>query len=68
VAAEQRADDAEARAEKAEKEAKKAQEAQQYAYPAYGYYGGYAYGVTSWPAGTGPNLGAGSRPSGGIQK
>ena len=68
VAAQQRADDAEARAEKAEKEAKKAQEAQQYAYPGYRYYGGYAYGVTSWPVGTGPNLGAGARPSGGIRK
>ena len=68
VAAEQRADEAEARAEEAEKEAKKAQEAQQYAYPGYGYYGGYAYGVTSWPTGTGPNLGAGSRPSGGGRK
>jgi len=68
LAAEQRADEAEARAEEAEKEAKEAQEAQQYAYPGYGYYGGYAYGVTSWPTGTGPNLGAGSRPSGGIRR
>ncbi len=68
IAAEQRADEAEARAEEAEKEAKKAQEAQQYAYPGYGYYGGYAYGVTTWPVGTGPNLGAGSRPSGGGRK
>jgi hypothetical protein len=56
LVAEQRADDAEARAEKAEKEAKKAQEAQQYAYPGYGYYGGYAYGVTTWPTGTGPRV------------
>ena len=68
VAAQQRADDAEARAEKAEKEAEKAQEAQQNAYGAYGYYGGYAYGVTSWPTGTGPGLGAGSRPSGGGRR
>jgi len=70
LAAEQRADEAEARAEEAEKEAKEAQEAQQYAYPGYGYgyYGGYAYGVTSWPTGTGPNLGAGSRPSGGGRR
>jgi hypothetical protein len=57
VAAQQKAADAEARAEKAEKEAKKAQEAQQqYGYPGYGYYGGYAYGVTTWPTGTGPKL------------
>jgi len=56
VAAENRADEAEAKAEEAEKEAKKAQEAQQYGYPGYGYYGGYAYGVTSWPTGTGPSL------------
>jgi hypothetical protein len=59
VAAENRADEAEARAEKAEKEAKKAQEAQLDAYGNpinYGYYGGYAYGVTSWPTGTGPSL------------
>jgi len=70
VAAENRADEAEAKAEEAEKEAKKAQEAQQYGYPGYGYgyYGGYAYGVTSWPTGTGPGLGAGSRPSGGGRR
>jgi hypothetical protein len=57
IDAENRAAEAEARAEKAEEEAKKTQQqAQQYAYPGYGYYGGYAYGVTTWPTGTGPKL------------
>jgi hypothetical protein len=56
VEAANQADEAAAQAEEAAKEAKKAQEAQQYAYPGYGYYGGYAYGVTTWPTGTGPSL------------
>ena len=68
VEAANQADEAEAQAEQAAKEAKEAQATQQNAYPGYGYYGGYAYGVTTWPTGTGPTLYAPSQIPGRVGK